>query len=145
MHYQQNLRRSLSFSNYKLFLLPASSQSLQVKCNFMYISKDSSNKATFCDNFNRNLAKFQKKKKKMLAFLVFSLTNNAPFIQTETSQLLCSVNQMTGFYMSGTLVVQGLNRTITFSDVCRCYRKRPVTWNGWSNFLWRIKWLKSRA
>ena len=29
----------------------------------------------------------------------------------ETSQLICSANQMTGFYMMGTLVVKGLKST----------------------------------
>ena len=91
-----------------LFLLPVSSQSLLVKYNFMYISKNSSSKATFCSHFNRNLAKFQKE---MLALLgVFY--NNRCCSYIETSQLLCSANQMTGFYMSGTLVVKGLNHTI---------------------------------
>ena len=28
----------------------------------------------------------------------------------ETSQLICSANQLTGFYMMGTLVVNGLNQ-----------------------------------
>ena len=109
MYFQQNLRRSLSFSTFMLFLLPVSSQSLQVKYNFMYISKNSSSKGTFRGHFNRNLAKFQKE---MLALLgVFCNNHCSSYI--ETSQLLCSANQMTGFYMSGTLVVKGLNHTIT--------------------------------
>ena len=37
----------------------------------------------------------------------------------ETSQLICKANQLTGFYMMGTLVVKGLinNRKKGFSDV----------------------------
>ena len=35
--------------------------------------------------------------------------NDQCFHHTETSQLICSAYQMTGFYMMGTLVVKGLN------------------------------------
>ena len=45
----------------------------------MYISKDSSNKATFCNNFNRNLAKFQKKKKKNASLPSVFFNKQCPF------------------------------------------------------------------
>ena len=34
--------------------------------------------------------------------------NNQCFHHIETNQLICTANQLTGFYMMGTLVVKGL-------------------------------------
>ena len=40
--------------------------------------------------------------------LIFSSFNGQCFHHVETSQLICSANQVTGFYMMGTLSVKGL-------------------------------------
>ena len=38
------------------------------------------------------------------------LTTYVPIIIIDTSELICSANQLTGFYMIGTLVVKGLKQ-----------------------------------
>ena len=38
------------------------------------------------------------------------LTTYVPIIIIDTSELICSANQLTGFYMMGTLVVKGLKQ-----------------------------------
>ena len=43
----------------------------------------------------------------VMVFFINSLTTNVPH-HIETSHLICSANQLTGFYMLGTLVVNGL-------------------------------------
>ena len=53
----------------------------------------------------------------IIPFDVKNLFKNVPltdqyFHHIETSHLICSANQMTGFYMMETLVVKGLNETI---------------------------------
>ena len=42
-----------------------------------------------------------------MKFSINPLTTNVPH-HIETSQLICIANQLTGFYMKGTLVVNGL-------------------------------------
>ena len=39
------------------------------------------------------------------------LTTYVPIIIIDTSELICSANQLTGFYMIGTLVVKGLRES----------------------------------
>ena len=56
----------------------------------------------------------------MQSFLLYSmfkqLTTNAPH-HIETSQMICSANQLTGFLWWGTLVVNGLNKVCIISQI----------------------------
>ena len=49
---------------------------------------------------------------------VRSLATTAPH-HKETNQLICNANQLTGFFMVGTLVVNVLNVRLSSSVVCR--------------------------
>ena len=48
-------------------------------------------------------------KKNLLTPIVSKLFNARRSHHIETSQMICSANQLTGFYMMGTLVVKNLN------------------------------------
>ena len=47
---------------------------------------------------------------------LFKPFNNQCSHHIETSQFICRANQLTGFYMMGTLVVKRLSRAGAFSD-----------------------------
>ena len=47
-----------------------------------------------------------------------------PYI--ETSQLICSENQLTGFYMMGTLAVKGLSNLDNSEAVAQSYSAKNV-------------------
>ena len=57
---------------------------------------------------------------KLLKHLFLQNTPSGCFLkwleQKQTSQLICSANQLTGFYMMGTLVIKGLNPAVKRSE-----------------------------
>ena len=57
-----------------------------------------------------------------------------------TSQLICSANQLTGFYMMRTLVVQGFKLEISKVTVLEIHQKSQNGYLQWIFSLWRWLW-----
>ena len=60
--------------------------------------------------------------------IVNPLTTNVPIIDQcshhiETSQLICTANQLTGYYMMGALMVNGLTKIAESSFLIKILRK----------------------
>ena len=76
----------------------------------------------------------------MAANKSFSHFNDQCLSHIETSQLICRANHINGFYMTGKLVVKGLNPFLADSPIRSSHRRSTIKKDsGTGVFLWTLR------